>query len=855
MATLRTRSLRQFGVLAVATTVVAMGWGLYVTTRHLRDSSAWVDHTFEVIAKVSGINEAVARAESAQRGFLLGGQESHVAERDAAHERSLRDLDSLLALVADNPAYVERAKQLVPLLDERMRLMKAAEARKRASPDEHAALTGAMHRLTLQVAGVIQALADDERALLATRRSEQLAGYRSTWAVIALVVALSLALVIPAYLGFVREGRARVRAQRQLLDLADNLPGAVVQYRVFPDGRSQYDFLSGGVTRLRGIDREAALQNPEVVLGTILESDRPLLMKALAEGAKMLSPIECDYRVRDADGSIRWIRTTAGPRRGTGGSIVWSGHWGEVTEKKRLEAELQASKEAADAANRAKSVFLATMSHEIRTPMNGVLGMLELLSLTRLDAEQRTTLEIVRESGTSLLRIIDDILDFSKIEAGKLDLRPQPANPAEIVGRVRDMYAGNASSKGLLLRLTLDPLLSRAVMVDALRLQQILANFVSNAIKFTSEGEIHISAARVAQRGGEEVIRFTVKDTGIGLSAEEKARLFQPFSQGSDETAARFGGTGLGLSICQRLAAMMGGSIDMESAPGRGTTVALVLTLAVAPAGEAAVQPASRADAPVPPDLEPSREIPTREQAMRDGTLVLLVDDHPINRMVLQRQVAALGYACATVENGAQALAEWSGGAYSTIITDCNMPEMNGYELARRIRESEKRDGLRRTTIIACTANALEGEAQRCFEAGMDDYVAKPVQLKQLQLKLSRWVPLADPRLAAILPAALGEISGGDPQVEREIIRNFHRFNGDDAALLARAVEALDIGLVAHACHRMKGSSRTVGAMALASVCDRMESAARAGRWKDVRSDLANFQREIERLDQYVETI
>jgi CheY-like chemotaxis protein len=256
-----------------------------------------------------------------------------------------------------------------------------------------------------------------------------------------------------------------------------------------------------------------------------------------------------------------------------------------------------------------------------------------------------------------------------------------------------------------------------------------------------------------------------------------------------------------------------------------------------------------------PPTMASWREIPTMAQALVDRTLLLLVDDHPINRMVLQRQVSALGYASTIVENGVEALEKWSTGDYAAIVTDCNMPEMNGYELARNVRQCEERNGHERTPIIACTANALGGEAERCFEAGMDDYLAKPIELKQLELKLARWVPLPELDFVAIMPSALGEISGGDPQIEKDIIRNFHRFNAEDVEMLSRAVDIVDIDLVAHACHRMKGASRTVGAMGLASVCERMESAARAGKWQAVKADLGAFNREIDRLNRFVETI
>ena len=392
--------------------------------------------------------------------------------------------------------------------------------------------------------------------------------------------------------------------------------------------------------------------------------------------------------------------------------------------------ELQRAKDEALRAERAKGLFLATMSHEIRTPMNGVMGLLELLSLGRLDDEQRTTVDIVRESSRSLLRIIDDILDFSKIEAGKLTLFPEATAIKDVVERVRNVYSGNASAKGLVLETSVDEAISPYVTIDALRLQQVLNNLVSNAIKFTSVGKVAISAQRLGQRAGADVVRFTVEDTGIGISPGDLARLFQPYVQASERNS---GGTGLGLSICNLLAKLMGGTLRMESECGRGTKVTLTLALhaAAAPSAE-------------PPQRPRASRLVSRTMAReaQRSEHVLLVDDHPVNRMVLEKQLQFLGYATVSAANGADALERLAAGGIGAIITDCHMPEMDGYELARRVRAQEAQERRGRLPIIACTANASPNEAAYCFAAGMTDYLAKPVQLEQLRVKMEHWLPL-----------------------------------------------------------------------------------------------------------------
>ena len=522
-------------------------------------------------------------------------------------------------------------------------------------------------------------------------------------------------------------------------------------------------------------------------------------------------------------------------------------------------------------ANQAKSSFLSMMSHEIRTPMNGVLGMLELLSLTELDARQRSTLGIVRESGRSLLRIIDDILDFSKIEAGKLEVHPEVASIARVVKSVAAIYSGNASSKGLVLTWNCDPRIGPAVRVDPLRLQQILNNLVSNAIKFTDRGSVDIRAELDGRSDGVDHVRIVVTDTGVGISAAGQAALFQPFSQADGGGARRFGGTGLGLSIAQRLAQLMGGSITLSSEPGRGTEATVRLPLPVA---DPTLLPALGDEVPAWADtrVPSARPAPTVAQAQAEGTLVLVVDDHPINRQLISRQVGILGYAHESAENGREAFALWKSGRFALVLTDCNMPEMDGYELARAIRVGEQDEARTRTVVIACTANALAGEAENCLAAGMDDYIAKPVDLSRLAAKLSRWLPLGGERprkpqahtraggeLHDSTPAldrrVLAGITGGDADLERSVLAEFARVNQEDVAAAEHAAAGRDATRVVETAHRIKGASRSVGAVAMGEVGAHLESAGRRGDWAAIEALLTDLRRQADRVSAHVEEL
>jgi signal transduction histidine kinase/DNA-binding NarL/FixJ family response regulator len=527
---------------------------------------------------------------------------------------------------------------------------------------------------------------------------------------------------------------------------------------------------------------------------------------------------------------------------------------------------------AADAANQAKSAFLAAMSHEIRTPMNGVLGMLELLGLSPLDSEQRHRLQVARDSSHSLLRVVNQILDFSKIEADMLELNPEPASIAAILDEVHELYASAASGKNLLLTVSADPRISPAVIVDPLRLRQILNNFVSNALKFTAEGSVALNAALSERRHGTDFVAFTVTDTGIGISPEGQKKLFQPFVQAESDTTRRFGGTGLGLAICRQLADLMSGVIEIDSDIGRGTTMRLTVPLPIVDPDE--IRSSDEAGPVTAALLDARPAAPSIAAAAAEGSLILVVDDHSTNRMIMGSQLKLLGYACETAADGRQGFELWRSGRFGLVVTDCHMPEMDGYELTAAIRRVEGDGGHDRTPIVACTANAMEGEADTCLAAGMDDYLPRPIELRALLTMLNRWLPLAaaatpasaQPAPASTAPAVTGdeppldrgmlaELSGGDEQLEREILTDFRKASDTDATELAAALAGANQEQITRVAHRMKGASGMVGALPLAAICHRIEVASRAGDAAAVAAETAPLQREIERLAAFLDQL
>ncbi|MEP7156085.1 MAG: ATP-binding protein [Betaproteobacteria bacterium] len=845
-----------FGVAALV--IVVLGWLLYDATVQSRESTRRVTHTLQEMRAIDEFGDALGLAESAQRGFLYSGRDAFLPDRDKALVKVTKATAEIKRLTLDNPDQQRRMAHLEQLIAERIAMMqeevKQRQGKARDIPGARAA-TKVGRQVSARIDDLTGEMEQEELRLLGLRRAEEQQRHATAFVVLIAAVLISLLFLLPGYLGFVRQAGARDRIERTLADMAGSLPCAIYQCRSGPDqvGKQRFEFVSGSVAHLFGVTRELLLSNPDAFRECIFAEDRPALLAAIESAARTLEPLSHPFRVLSAEGETRWICDTAAVRKDPDGSLLWNGYWADITKQKLLEVELQEVGLVAEAANRAKSVFLATMSHEIRTPMNGVLGLLELLSLTELNAAQRATLKVVRESGKSLQRIIDDILDFSKIEAGKLEVRPEAASIRSALKAVCDIYSGIASSKNVLLTCNVDPRIRPALMVDPMRLRQIFNNLVSNALKFTDKGQVEIEAVLVVQTEIADRVRFSVKDSGIGISTADQETLFQPFTQAASDASPRAGGTGLGLTICQRLAQMMGGSIEMASAPGAGTTVSFELALARAdPASIVTEEPVSDHEW-LATTAKLRRAAPIVAVAEAEGTLVLIVDDHPTNRSLIERQVNMLGYAAESAGDGIAALAMWQAGRFGLLITDCNMPGMNGYDLARNIRAIESgHAGGKRIPIIACTANALDSEAELCFAAGMDDYLAKPVELKGLLNKLDQWLPIPRP-VTPVDCSVLAAISGGDKAKERAFLADFRRVNDADAVRLGVAAAKCELLDFTSTVHRINGASRMVGAVALAAVCLRLEGAGRAGDWKAVESNMVAFRRELEKLNVFCE--
>jgi len=716
--------------------------------------------------------------------------------------------------------------------------------------------------------------------------------------------------------------RRALATERQLRDITGRIPVAVFVVRRDADRRYRLAFLAGDLHALFGLDASNLQEAGDVARDWPLRErihpeDQDALRRQLRQATRHRRTATLDFRAYGAE-QLRWIHMVLAPHREADGRMAWAGYCIDTTYIQTHNQALRAARDAAERASKAKADFLATMSHEIRTPMNGVIGMLELLGHTRLDADQQELLRAVEDSAGVLLQILNDVLDFSKLEAGNLRLDPAPFDPRVLVDNVVGLASGTLRRKGLRVSVAMDAALAGRLLGDGVRIRQILLNLLNNAGKFTERGSVAVALRVLGDDGQGQRLRLSVADTGIGIAADKQASLFTPFAQAETWTARRYGGTGLGLAICRHLVQLMDGEITLSSEPGAGTTVTVELKLPIvqrplenphrfdgqhavlrlsapdtAAALEAHLQALGFSVESLPPpqplrhgiaanllfvdaaDHDSPAQVPARvvavvavddapampyeqderillgadplkwqavvracvlAQAPPAGTgggraaaadaaiapatavsapatttatatahparpgRILVAEDHPVNQALARRQLALLGWPCDVAGDGRAAYEALCRHDYALLMTDCQMPVMDGYALAAAWRRHEAEHALPgRLPIIAMTAHALGNEIARCREAGMDDYLSKPVQLQALEEKILAWLP------QAAAPTAVRADTVAPP-LRGDMLRLLLETSRADLEALGQATAGANARVAAQWLHRLLGA-------------------------------------------------
>ncbi|TSA30431.1 MAG: PAS domain S-box protein [Verrucomicrobiaceae bacterium] len=513
-------------------------------------------------------------------------------------------------------------------------------------------------------------------------------------------------------------------AERRLRDVVD----AAGEYIWEVDSNGHYTYLSERVVDVLGYPLEKMIGHHPLSF-VPAEDVEEVRAKSHAIIMREESFRDFEHRMLRGDGKIIWLSVNGVPVNNITGQVTgYRGAGLDITVRKSVEQELIREKEAAQAADRAKSEFLAVMSHEIRTPLNSVMGFADLLNETSLDDGQKEHVDMIRRSGDALLMLLNDILDFSRIESGKMPIQPSAVEVRTCLRDVVDLYRATAQSKGVSLQMDVDPDVPKTLCTDPGRLRQILLNLIGNAVKFTPAGEVLITAKSGEKdpKDGRFPLLIEVSDSGIGIPPDRISRLFKPFSQADSSTTRRFGGTGLGLAICKRLSELLGGDVFLKKSSSSGSVFAVELPLVALPVMDGA---------PVEDAALESGFDGGHKQSLR----VLVVEDNPVNSILAQRMLTSLGFASDSEENGQVGVLRHEQQPYDIIFMDLQMPVMDGLEAASMLRKYEaEHPDVPPAYIIALTADAMTGDRQRCIEAGMNDYLSKPIRRAEMAAVLKK---------------------------------------------------------------------------------------------------------------------
>ncbi len=791
--------------------LLLVGLFSYRSISNYRESSKWVTHTQTVIYETQQVLSYSQDIETANRGFAITGKENYLEPFNTAYAALPSELSNLKHLTQENPV---QQKLVAALKKDVYRKMEFGE-RVNEICRKKGFLAG--QKLIVQDTGKdimddiradVAEIINNEEALLTEREMATSESFDSTILFIALGCIFSVISILLSICVFVRDYNKRLKVEKEVREsesrmkqFLNALPVGVYimndKYVPYYANSRAKEILGEGI--MVEEDRDSRQVFTAFIKGTDIPFPReqsPILRVLQGEALVSTEDIEMER-----DGRRFPLRVNATPVLDSEGNITYGiSVFEDITEQKLNEAELIRARHLAEESSLLKEVFLANMSHEIRTPMNAIIGFATLMKDTEMSADQKEYITNISTASENLLGIINDILDISKIESGHIVLEKISFDLTKVIGNVNAIMNHKATQSKIGLNCEIDENVPEFVMGDPTRLNQVLLNLTSNAIKFTKAGEVNIRVELVGETDTETTLKFSVKDTGIGIPAIKLDSIFERFSQADSNTTRIYGGTGLGLSICKSLVELQGGTIGVESTLKEGSVFHFILTF-----------PKVKQEA--------KKEIEARMESLKGNHSVrlLLVEDNVLNQKLAMKVLQNFGFKVDLAENGKVAVEKVKANTYDVILMDLQMPEMDGYQATEYIRQKLKVE----TPIIAMTAHSLVGEKDKCMFIGMNDYIPKPFVPGVLYDKIVSFS--SDPSTSApdsgktvldsdlIDLSYLRELSGGSEEFEKEMIELYLNQTPIELEILNKAIEREDFAGVKATAHKLKSSFSLMG--------------------------------------------